>query len=454
MSLRARLTLLYASLLGGILLLLGTAMYVMVNVALMQALEGNLQRTVQEISEVMDYDTSGAMDLVIVPSLELTSGTYVQVWDRRGALTSASPGIRDLTEPLDPDGMEASRPVFRDAFLRNIHLRVLSVPLFVGERRVGTIQAATSLQAVDTVRENLLTILVFGGLISMLIAAFAAWVSIGQALAPLKTVTKTALLITRADDLSRRIPYDGPERDEIGKLILAFNQTLQRLEQLFTSQQRFLADVSHELRTPLTVIKGNADLIRKLGADEESLNTITEESDRLTRLVGDLLLLAQAESGKLPLTLVPVEMDSLLMEVFQQMRVFAAEKVSIKIDAIDQAIVEGDRDRLKQVLINLISNAIKFTPQGGTVTLSLTRDERRVRVYVRDTGPGIPSADLEHIFDRFYRTEKARTRSKSGGFGLGLSIAYWIVDMHEGKIDVESKEGQGTCFCVNLPLAS
>ena len=151
--------------------------------------------------------------------------------------------------------------------------------------------------------------------------------------------------ITRADDLSRRIPYRGSPDDEVGQLILAFNQTLSRLENLFNSQSRFLTDVGHELRTPLTVIKGNVDLMRRLDCtDEESMESIENEVDRLTRLVGDLLLLAQAESGQVPLAHRTVELDSLALEVLQQMKVLAGERVKLKLDEIDQVLVCGDQD--------------------------------------------------------------------------------------------------------------
>jgi signal transduction histidine kinase len=134
------------------------------------------------------------------------------------------------------------------------------------------------------------------------------------------------------------------------------------------------------------------------------------------------------------------------------MRVLAGSKVTLKLLEIDQAQVSGDRDRLKQVLINLISNAIHYTPSGGEVNLSLSKTSEFVQIVVRDTGPGIPAKDLPHIFDRFYRGEKSRTRSKATGFGLGLSIAYWIVDLHQGSIDVESTVGVGTTFTIKLPL--
>jgi two-component system OmpR family sensor kinase len=454
MSLRTRLTLLNTTLLGGVLLLFGVLVYILVSVLLLDQVDRSLNQTVREILSSSKVGSVGELNVVTLPSLELTASVYVQYWDRDGSLQMASPGIRDFTQSLDPAGIKSTQPVFHDVSIRNIHLRVLTVPLTAGDRPVGVLQAATNLGLVDSIRNSLLSILFSLTIISMLIAAAMSWFSVRRALSPLATVTRTAEQITHADDLSRRIPYPSPPRDEIGQLIRAFNRTLERLENLFTAQQRFLADVSHELRTPLTVIKGNADLIRKFGPDDESLDTIKDETDRMTRMVGDLLLLAQAESGKLPLTMKQVALDELLTDVFQQMRVLAGDKVRLKLTEIDQALVSGDRDRLKQVLINLASNAIHYTPHGGEVFLSLSKTGELARLVVRDTGPGIPAADLPHIFDRFYRGEKSRTRSKTGGFGLGLSIAYFIVEAHGGRIEVDSHEGQGTTFTVSLPLFS
>lgn len=163
-------------------------------------------------------------------------------------------------------------------------------------------------------------------------------------------------------------------------------------------------------------------------------------------------MLAQAESGKLSLSLKPVQLDALLVEVFQEMRVLAGSKVHVHLKEIDQLEVVGDRDRLKQVLLNLTSNAIQYTPQGGDVFLSLAKVNDQARLVVSDTGPGIPAEDLPHIFERFYRAEKSRTRSRTSGFGLGLSIAHWIVERHGGRIEVESRDGKGTTFFIWLPL--
>jgi signal transduction histidine kinase len=327
------------------------------------------------------------------------------------------------------------------------------VPLQKREHTIGVMQIASSLEVADTARQRLTEVLTIIWLVAVLFSGIVVWFTLGQTLKPLEAITDTVEQINRADDLSRRIPYQGPEDDEIGNLVGSFNQTLERLEALFTSQQRLLADVSHELRTPLTVIKGNVDLMRRMKSlDEESLTSIDQEAGRLTRLVGGLLLLAQAESGKLALNMKRVELDLLVTEVFQEMSILAGNRVHLRLNEIDQAYVNGDRDRLKQVFINLVANAIQYTPQGGEIFLSLETVGGQARIIVRDTGPGIPTEDLPHIFERFYRAEKSRTRRETTGFGLGLSIANWIVERHGGRIEVNSQEGKGTTFAIWLPL--
>ncbi len=453
MSLRVRLTLQYSALTGGILLIFGGLIFALVNGLLYTQVDNALLSTYNEMVTGWRVAPDGAINPKITPKFNLSENIYYQFWDTHDLLRFTSPGVRLLGGSLDQAGLQAGHNIFRDVYAAVGHLRVLSVPLEAGERPIGTLQIAADMGIVDTTRNALLFGIVVTFLASMVFAASVAWLSTGRALAPLGAITASALKISRADDLSRRIPNPVPGDDEVGQLIDAFNDTLGRLEQLFTSQQRFLADVSHELRTPLTVIKGNVNLMRRIGqADDESLSSIEEEADRLTRLVGDLLLEAQAETGRLPLNFAPLEMDTLLLEVFKEMRVLARDRLTVKLTEIDQIQVNGDRDRLKQVLINLISNAIKYTPNGGEVYLSLSRVGDTARIIVRDTGPGIPSEDLPHIFERFYRAEKSRTRSKVGGFGLGLSIAFWIVNNHGGKIEVDSAEGKGTTFCIYLPI--
>ena len=453
MSLRLRLTLLYSTLTGGILLVFAAAVIMVFNALLVNQIDNTLESAANVIVNKIDVNPLGQVNLDL-SSIDISSDVYVQVWGLDNELQS---GLRTLEEfvdkPFDPNALRTEAPIYRDVRSGNHHLRVVTIPLMDGEHKIAVLQVAVRLDVIDQARMGLTNILAIIWLVSVLFTGNAAWLTLGQTLKPLEAITGTAEQINRADDLSRRLPYHGPEDDEIGSLVRTFNQTLERLEALFTSQQRLLADVSHELRTPLTVIKGNVDLMRRMKSlDEESLMSIDQEAGRLTRLVGGLLLLAQAESGKLALSMKQVELDLLLTEVFQEMSILAGSRVRVHLNEIDQVYVTGDRDRLKQVFINLVANAIQYTPQGGEVFLSLERIGEQARIICRDTGPGIPAEDLPHIFERFYRAEKSRTRGRTTGFGLGLSIANWIVERHGGRIEVDSKEGKGTTFAIWLPL--
>jgi two-component system, OmpR family, sensor kinase len=451
MSLRLRLTLLYTSLLGGVLLIFGALVYGMVSVVLLDQVDATLEQSAERIITRLrvlptrDFDPRSLADFQPVENL------IIQVWGPDRDLQIARP--TRFYQPLSETGRWAGENTFSSVQANGLSLRVLSVPLESSRGPAGVLQVGLSLSLIDVTQRTLASVLVMLIVLAMLLSGLAAWLVTGQALAPLALVTEIAANITRADDLQRRIPENAVTGDEVGTLIQAFNQTLERLEKLFTTQRRFLADVSHELRTPLTVIKGNVGLIRRAGeADEESLSSIETEVDRLTRMVGDLLLLAQVESGRLPLELVPVELDTILLEVYQQMRMLAGERVQMKLIEIDQVQIMGDRDRIKQVILNLLANAVQYTQSGGAVTVALRKVEKQAQLVVHDNGPGIPADDLPHIFERFYRGEKSRRRSKGTGFGLGLSIAYWIVRSHGGTIDAASQEGQGTTFMVWLPL--
>jgi two-component system, OmpR family, sensor kinase len=452
MSLRLRLTLLYLLLMGGILLVFGSAAYLLVSNVLLSQVDDMLELTSREFVKAARVNYLDEVEFGPLP-LSMDADVHVQIWGLDEKLQDGFGSLSQSVTAFDPTNTRAVRPSFRETSVNDVHLRVLNIPIMHNEKRVAVMQVATSLDTVQSARTYLLYVLFVLWLYGVILAGFASWFTLGQTLEPLNAVVETAEHINRADDLSRRIPLHGLAQDEIGSLVHTFNQTLERLEVLFTSQQRFLADVSHELRTPLTVIKGNVDLMRRMKQfDDESLSSIDQEAGRLTRLVGGLLMLAQAESGKLPLNFKPVELDILITEVFQEMRVIAGNKVRVHLNEIDQMQVNGDRDRLKQLLINLVANAIQYTPQNGDVFLSLAKVGDQARIICRDTGPGIPAEDLPHIFERFYRAEKSRTRGKSTGFGLGLSITKWIVEHHDGRIDVDSKEGQGTTFAIWLPL--
>lgn len=453
MSLRLRLTLLYSTLMGAILLVISAAVTLVITALLLNQIDETLDTAQDVVVSKIIVDPLGKVRAELAAT-DISSDVYMQIWGLNGELQSRSGTLHYFeTDPFDKDTLQAATPIYRDLSGDGWHLRVLSVPLIKNGHRVAVLQLATKLDVVDAARRNLTDVLSIIWIVAVLFSGIAVWLTIGQTLKPLSAITEAVEQINRADDLSRRIPYSGPDDDEIGSMVGSFNQTLERLEALFTSQQRLLADVSHELRTPLTVIKGNVDLMRRMKSlDTESLTSIDQEAGRLTRLVGGLLLLAQAESGKLTLVMKKVELDLLITEVFQELSVLARNKVHVHLNEIDQVYINGDRDRLKQVFINLVANAIQYTPQGGDVYLSLEQIKDQARVIVRDTGPGIPAEDLPHIFERFYRAEKSRTRGKSTGFGLGLSIANWIVERHGGRIEASSQETKGTTFVVWLPL--
>lgn len=452
MSLRLRLTLLYTSLLGGAIFILGSLVYSLVSVILLSQIDTSLTQAAQEMIALLQVDSSNRFEPRSIDTFRSTENLLYQVWGQDRNLQIARPAGQQTS--LDPVGWLSGRPFFNSTqYAPATRIRVLSVPLVTPRGPVGMLQIGVSLKLVDVALNTLASVLIFLAIVLMFIFWLAAWWVTGKALAPLETMTDIATQIINADDLQRRIPLTGSQKDEVGQLIKAFNATLERLEKLFTTQRRFLADVSHELRTPLTVIKGEAGLLRRMGGvDEESLSSIESEVDRLSRLVGDLLLLAQAESGRLPMLMQPVELDTLLLEVFQQVNVLAGDRLQVKLNEIDQIQVNGDRDRLKQVFINLLGNAVQYTPAGGQVNLMLRRVGEQAQVIISDNGPGIPAEDLPHIFQRFYRAEKSRKRSQGTGFGLGLSIAYWIVRQHNGTIDVTSQEGRGTSFSVRLPI--
>jgi heavy metal sensor kinase len=451
MSLRLRLILLYTALLGSVLLLFGGLVYGLTNLILINQVDQSLTSAAQELLKVLKVGPSGIYDSRSVAGFQPAENLLFQVWGNDQRLQISRP--TGWKTPLDSQNRFMGETTLVSVYSQDQHLRVLTLPLESVRGPAGVLQVAINLNLVDLIQQTLSTILIILTLVAMAVSSILVWVFTARATQPLATMTRVATQITNADDLSRRIPLENPSNDEVGKLVTAFNQTLERLERLFTSQQRFLGDVSHELRTPLTVIKGNIGLIRRMGTpDEESLSSIESEVDRLSRLVGDLLLVNQAESGMLPLNLDRVQLDEVILEVLQQMHVLAGERKNLVLGEIEHVQIKGDRDRIKQVFVNLVSNAIAYTPNGSTIDLEMRKMNGKVQVTISDNGPGISAQDLPHIFDRFYRGEKSRKRNAAGGSGLGLSIARYIVVKHGGTIEVVSEEGKGTTFIVQLPI--
>ncbi len=452
MSVQQRLLLLFTVIFSVAYLLFAVVVYVLPNRQILAQIDEDLSSLAAElVSSTTELGRDGTIRVPLPENLATlqTASTFLIIVNRAGDVIVSSSNMAGYDQLLDPDGFGADES-YSLVPHEDTLLRVLTVPIIAGDQdTIGYIQVARLLDNYQIFNDVLSRALLIG-LGTVITALVVMAILVRNAFTPLGDIATVARQITRADDLSRRVPH-STRTDEIGELARAFNQTLERLERLFRSQQRFLADVSHELRTPLTSVRGNLDLMRRFGEyDEESMEVIQDETERMSRLLGDLLLLARADSGGLPLRHEPVELDNILFDVYRQ--VSRIEKpVTLELKEVDQVGILGDEDRLKQLMLNLVDNAVKYTPPGGTVRLSLAKENGWSHLSVSDTGVGIPAEDLPHIFDRFYRVDKARSREQ-GGSGLGLAIAKWVAQAHGGGIQVKSTPGMGTTFTVSLPV--
>lgn len=451
MSLQKKLTFLFTGLIGGLLGILGLLVYGLVNTILLDQIDLRLSQSAQRIINGLSVTPNNQIISEIALDILPIENQYVQIWKNSDELLISRPSF--FNSSLDNNGLRQGKIVFRNSNVEGTRLRVLTIPIETSRGPVGILQLAIDLTIVDITLSTLSLVLIILLIIALVVAAILSWVVTRQTLNPLMVVTEFAREITETKDLSRRIPInDQQSEDEVGQLIFSFNETLGRLDQILISQKQLVTDISHELRTPLTVIKGEVGLMKKYKQlDMESLISIENEVDRLTRLVGNLLFLSQAESGEIPLNNKKFALDELVCEVFHHINTLAADRLEIQINQMDQIEIDGDRDRVKQVLINLLGNAIQYTPEGGKISINLLDDDENAKLTINDNGPGISKKDLHNIFNRFYRGEKSRTRSINSGFGLGLSISQYIVNMHNGKISVDSEIGQGTTFTVTLP---
>ena len=289
----------------------------------------------------------------------------------------------------------------------------------------------------------------------LLLASAGGYFLARKSLLPIALMNRQTQRIT-AENLSSRLDVSN-QRDELGRLATTINELLARLESSFKEQRRFVADASHELRTPLAILRGETDvaLEKERGADDyrRSLVLIKDEAERLSRIVEDLFVLARQPADAPAIFKEPVNLNQMIGDCARAAQVLAARKdLRITISTETAPItLRGDDELLKRMLLNLLDNAVKYTPAGGEISVELTPQNGNARILVRDTGMGIPAKDLPHVFDRFYRVDKARSRAL-GGAGLGLSIVHWIVQVHGGRIDAQSAPGRGSTFTVELPL--
>ncbi len=500
MSLRLRLTLLNALL---ILLTVGAfagVAYVRQEQSLQRSLDASLEEQAHFFSNNASvwFDLGAGRPRVSFPNPNRFAApeTFVQITLRDGSTQVRSQNLEGDTLPSNPDLLRNAvngQESFSNIELADQPFRVLSAPLRAtipdqppggrGPFRepppqlsggdsspIGMIQVARPLGPIQSSLKSLQSSLITVGAVSLVASLILVWLLARTALAPIQRLAATAQAIGAARDFTRRVPVQAAEqRDEVGRLAEAFNQMLDQLQaaydQLETAleaQRRFVADASHEMRTPLTSLRGNLDLLTQANAagvsgdreeQQELLADMAAETERLGRLVNDLLLLARADAGQ-HLVLGPAEIGPLLRDAFRAARFFR-EAVALALDEPPDAWVIGDGDRLKQLLLILLDNAMKYTPEGGQVGLGARQAVRRgvegVEIHVSDTGTGIPAEEQERIFERFYRIDRARG---SAGAGLGLAIARWIVDEHQGSITVQSAPGEGSTFTVWLPAAA
>ena len=461
MPIRWRLTLWFALILCAILILSGIVLHILLQRYLINQVDENLSiysarvhgtLHPQEIPDPLDYEVIHSK---LPPINEFASpGIYIQLIDRNGNVVVKTSNLGEQELPVNPSlisqGFAGNAAIETVAAGGSASVRMMVSPLYLRDQ-VLLLEVAQSSNHIDAAMSRVRWALLASILVALILASVSGAAVVRGALAPVSRITKTARDIETSSDLSRRVDYKGTS-DEIGELAATFDHMIRHLDKVFQSQRYFVADASHELRGPLTVIRGNLDLLkRKLGEEErqESLKAIERESIGMSRIVDDFLLLAEVESGQ-PAQQQTVPLKNILAEEIKRAKALVGGR-KITLERQEDLTVQGDPQRLRQLLANLVDNAIKYTLEDGTITLSLFRDGLWACLEVTDSGIGIPPEHLPYIFDRFYRVDKARSRG-SGGTGLGLAIVKGIAEQHDGKVTVTSEPGRGSKFTVWLKL--
>ncbi len=462
---RWRLTLWFSLLLGLTMAAAGLLIYVVLDHRLVGEVDDRLQLLANQVHRDLNIPQQKDFDfLSIAPSRLAPSssefaapGLYVQILDGKGAVVATSPNLRGEQMPTRPsmvwEGLQGRTVVATLTTAGEEEVRVRTIPMIHGDSVLGLIQVGQSLHHVNQALQSLRLLLAAGVVAVWTLATLVGWLLAGRALRPVSAMTETAASIAATGDFSERIVYSGPP-DEIGRLATTFNRMIDRLEGTLLSQKQFIADSSHELGTPIAVIRGNADLLgRPLREDDrrETVQAIQLEAARMERIVSDLLDMAELDLAADDRSQM-VRLDELVLEVLAHTRPVASGR-TLSAGRLEPVSVTGNPDRLRELVLNLVDNAIKYTPPGGDIHLAVWRSGKWGEMAVADTGIGIPVAEQERIFDRFYRVDKARSRA-AGGTGLGLAIAKAIVTAHGGRISVDSRPNQGSTFLVQLPITA
>lgn len=449
MTLRRRLTVWYGALLAVVLAVALTLAYVLH----VESHDADVDTAIVDMTERATQDVVAELVGGTAPSDIRLVGLHRMIEEPHAVWLLAGTRLLDsagATDPVFADiGVAQLGPGWLTIWSVDGRVRLYTAPIAGTDLRVV---AAVILTEVDASNADLRTVLVLLALAAVGVGTAGASTIARSALRPVARMTDTAAEIARSRDFSRRLRVGGDTEDELVHLGATFDEMLASLDAAYRRQQRFVGDVSHELRTPLTTIRGNVELLAagESSGDEQSeaIVHIRRETERLSRLVDELLVLARADAVE-DFAPRPVQLDEVLMETFADLQAIAHRR--LRVSAIDAITVNGERDRLKQLVVVLLDNALRYTP-NGTVDVSIADAGADVLLRVEDDGIGITASELPHVFDRFYRGDAAR-RLDASGSGLGLPIARWIVERHGGHIRIDSRPSQGTLVTARLPKA-
>ena len=463
LTLRSRLILVYTGVFAVLLIAIAAASYRVLAYQLDADVSANLAELTRGLHGYLRFG-SDAPDVVFdaadpAEAAFVDEATrYYQVFDAvSGDLIVQSDAIRPLGLEFTPAEVRQFRdqPSTFDVQTDYGRVRLSNSVLEPAGGRRYLLQVGVSLEPMDGVLNRYLVLLVLSVPAGLVAAILVGRWTARVALTPLTRLAEATRTID-IEGLRRRLPVRGA-RDELDDVAIAFNQTLARLEHAVGEMRQFSTALAHELRTPLAALRGDIEMARLEPGTAEAVQRRSasqlEEIDKLKRLIERILLLARAEAGEIPLTPGAVDLGALAASLVEQVEPVAQAKgVVLRCELTNAVVVQGDADWLKRLMLNLLDNAIKFTPDGGRVIVAVAREGSEARLAVQDTGIGIDPAVAPHVFERFFRADAARS-SDGEGAGLGLSLVKWIAERHHGRVEVRSEPGHGSTFTVFLPLA-